>query len=84
MERVELVFMSGADESIDLLLRNLSNFPDREPISHTTVGHLITKFRQTGSVLDKPRSDSPKLSDEIRVRVVEKVENSSKKLLRQS
>ena len=49
---------------------------DREPISHTTAGRLIVKFRETGSVPDKPRSGPPRVSDETRIRVIEKVESS--------
>ena len=78
--------MSGADGASNRSVAEKFNriYPVREPISHTTVGRLILKFRQTGSVLDKPRSGLPRVSDEIRIRVIEKVENSSKKSLRRS
>ena len=57
-ERVELVLMSGADGATNRSVAKKFNriYPDREPISHTTVGRLILKFRETGSVLDKPKS----------------------------
>ena len=52
-ERVELVFMSPADGATNRSVAEKFNriYPDREPISHTTVGRLILKFRETGSVL---------------------------------
>ena len=55
-ERVELVLMSGADGATNRSVAKKFNriYPDREPISHTTIGRLILKFRETGSVLDKP------------------------------
>ena len=58
--------------------------PDHERISHMTVGRLILKFCETGSVLDKPRSGPPRVSDKTRIRIIEKIENSPKKSLRRS
>jgi len=71
-ERVELVLMSGADGATNRSVAEKFNriYPDRESISHTTVGRLILKFRETGSVLDKPRSGHPRVSDETRIRVI--------------
>ena len=77
-ERVELVLMSGADGATNRSVAKKFNriYPDREPISHTTIGRLILKFRGTGSVLDKPKSGYSRVSDETRRRVIEKVESS--------
>ncbi|BFZ10256.1 hypothetical protein BsWGS_13295 [Bradybaena similaris] len=85
-ERVELVFMSGADGETNRSVAEKFNriYPDREPISHMTVGRLILKIHETGSVLDKPRSGPPRVSDETRLRVIETVENSPMKSLRRS
>ena len=75
-KRVELVIMSGADGATNRSVAYKFNriYPDREPISHTIVGSLILKFRETGSVLDKPRSGPPRVSDET--------QNASSKKLR--
>ena len=85
-ERVELVLMSGADGATNRSVAKKFNriYPDREPISHTTVGRLILKFREIGSVLDKPKSDYSRVSDETRRRVIEKVESSPMKSIRRS
>ena len=85
-ERVELVFMSGAEGATNRSVAEKFNqiHPDHERISHTTVGRLILKFRENGSVLDKPRSGPPRVSDETRLCIIEKIENSPKKSLRRS
>ena len=85
-KRVELVLMSGADGATNRSVAKKFNriYPDREPISHTTVGRLILKFRETGSVLDKPKSAYSRVSDETRRRVIEKVESSPMKSIRRS
>ena len=85
-ERVELVLMSGADGATNRSVAKKFNriYPDREPISHTTIGRLILKFRETGSVLDKPKSGYSRVSDETRRRVIEKVESSPMKSIRRS
>ena len=71
-ERLELVFMSGADGATNRSVAEKCNeiYSDREPISHKTVGRLILKFHETGSVLDKPRSGPPRVSDETQIRVI--------------
>ena len=65
-ERVEPVFMSGADCATNRSVTEKFDriYPDCEPISHPRKGHMILKFRGTGSVLDKPRSGPPRVSDE--------------------
>ena len=85
-ERVEPAFMSGADCATNRSVAEKFNriYPDCEPISNSTVGRMIFKFRETGSVLDKPRNGPPTVSDETRVRVIKKVENSPKKSLRRA
>ena len=70
---------------IDLFVRNLTEF--NLIVSPSLIQHSsrsISKFHQTSSVLDKPRSGPPRASDEIRIRVIEKVENSPKKSLKRS
>ena len=66
-ERVESVFMSGADGATNRSVAEKSNriYSDCEPISHATVGRLILKFRETGSVFDIPRSGPPRVSDNV-------------------
>ncbi|CAI9719794.1 Hypothetical predicted protein [Octopus vulgaris] len=50
----------------------------------TAVGKLITKFKETGSVLDKLRSGRLKTSDETKEAVMAKVSASPKKSLRRT
>ncbi|KAM3924460.1 lamina-associated polypeptide 2-like [Leptodactylus fuscus] len=55
-ERVEIVLISGERNHRVIATDFNARHPTRPPISHTAVGHLLTKFRQTGSVSDMPRS----------------------------
>ncbi|CAI9721009.1 deacetylase [Octopus vulgaris] len=85
-ERIELVLLSGREgwsypkiaEEINL------RHPCRQPIYFTAVRKLIKKFKETGSVLDKPRSGRPKSSDETKEAVEAKVSASPKKSLRRT
>ncbi|CAI9724917.1 uncharacterized protein LOC126412052 [Octopus vulgaris] len=85
-ERIELVLLSGREgwsyrkiaEEFDL------RHPYRQPIYFTAVGKLIKTFKETGSVLDKPRSGRPKTSDETKEAVMAKVSASPKKSLRRT
>ena len=58
--------------------------PYRQPIYFTAVGKLVTKFKETGSVLNKPRSRRPKTSDETKEAVMAKVYANPKKSLRRT
>ena len=80
------MFISGADCATNRPVAEKFNriYLDSEPISDSTVGRMILKFRGTGSVLDKPRSGPPIVSEETQIRVIEKVENSPKKSLRRA
>ena len=62
-ERIELVFLSGREGWSYSKIAEEFNFrhPYRQPIYFTAVGKLVTKFKETGSVLDKPRSDAQRL-----------------------
>ncbi|BFZ15076.1 hypothetical protein BsWGS_18115 [Bradybaena similaris] len=58
-ERVKLVFMFGRDVATyrSVTQKFNHNHPKPEqPLSHTTVCHLIKSFQKTGSVADSERS----------------------------
>ncbi|KAK5982948.1 hypothetical protein GCK32_019740 [Trichostrongylus colubriformis] len=62
-ERVQLILLSGNGRTHREIADAFSRLhPERKPISHATVGNLLTKFRETGSVHDRgkplPRSGS--------------------------
>ncbi|CAI9724379.1 PLHD1 protein [Octopus vulgaris] len=84
-ERIELVLLSGRER---WSYRKIAEFnlrhPCRQPIFFTAVGKLIKKFKETGSVLDKPRSGRPKTSDETKEAVMAKFSASPKKSLRRT
>ncbi|CAI9725921.1 KEOPS complex subunit TP53RK isoform X1 [Octopus vulgaris] len=62
-ERIELVLLSGREGWSYRKIAEEFNLrhPYRQPIYFTAVGKLINKFKETGSVLDKPRSERRRL-----------------------
>jgi transposase len=65
-ERIELVLLSGCERwSYRQIAKDFNaRHPRRTPISFGTVGKVVRKFKETGSVLDKPRSGRPTLMDD--------------------
>jgi transposase len=73
-EREEIVLLSGrqgwtrrqvADEFND-------RHPEGKPIKHSAVGQLVKNFKETGSVVDKPRVGRPSVGEDIRTGVIAK------------
>ncbi|KAK7068236.1 hypothetical protein SK128_005776 [Halocaridina rubra] len=85
-ERIELVLLSGREGWSHRKIAEEFNLrhPHRQPIYFTAVGKLIKKFKETGSVLDKPRSGRPRTSDKMKMTVMAKVNASPKNSLRQT
>ncbi|CAI9720310.1 hypothetical protein OCTVUL_1B026826 [Octopus vulgaris] len=85
-ERIELVLLSGREGWSYRKIAEEFNLrhPYRQPIYFTAVGKLIKKYKERGSVLDKPRSGRPKTSDETKEAVMAKVSASLKKSLRRT
>ncbi|KAK6041310.1 zinc finger, C2H2 type [Cooperia oncophora] len=55
-ERIEVILLSGNGRTHREIADEFSRLhPDRKPISHTTVGNLLAKFRETGAVYDRGR-----------------------------
>ena len=74
-ERIELVLLSGRKIWSYRKIAEEFNLrhPHRQPFYFTTVGKLVTKFKETGSVLDKPRSGRTKTADKTKEVVMAKV-----------
>ncbi|CAI9717966.1 KEOPS complex subunit TP53RK isoform X1 [Octopus vulgaris] len=85
-EKIELVLLSRQEGWSYRKIAEEFNLRHsyRQPIYFTAVGKLIKKFKETGSVLDKPRSGRPKTSDETKEAVMAKVSASPKKSLRRT
>jgi transposase len=58
-ERIKLVLLSGCEGWAYQQIADDFNarHPRRTTISLSTVGKVVRKFKETGSVLDKPRSE---------------------------
>ena len=85
-ERVEVILLSGREGWSYRRIAEHFNacHPGRAAISHRTVGKLIQKFKDTGSVFDKLRSGRPSVCDEVKETVIAKVTASPKKSTRQT
>jgi hypothetical protein len=46
--------------------------PERNPITHSVVGKLVKKFKEIGSVVDKPRVGRLSVGEDIRTGVIAK------------
>ncbi|KJH51178.1 hypothetical protein DICVIV_02640 [Dictyocaulus viviparus] len=59
--------------------------PDREPIRQSSVSRLIAKFKETGSIMDRPRCGRPRRStDDVRAAtILAKFRENPEKSLRQ-
>lgn len=84
-QRVEIVLLSG---QIGLSHRQIAEqmiakYPELS-IVHATVGKIIRKFRETGSVLDKQRSGRPSVDEDTKTVILAKVVASPKKSLRRT
>ncbi|CAI9727465.1 PLHD1 protein [Octopus vulgaris] len=83
-ERIEIVLLTGREGWSYRKIAEEFNLrhPYRQPIYFTAVGKLIKKFKETGSVLDKPRSRRRKTSDETKEVVMTKLSARAMKSLR--
>jgi len=58
-ERKEL-YRTWGDRSVRAVAAEFNErHPDRHPVSHVSVAQLFTRFMETGSVADRPRSGRP-------------------------
>lgn len=84
-ERVEIVLLYARQGWT--VRQTAAEFNRRHPqraqeITPSTVGRIMDRFKETGSVCDKPRSGRPKVADDIEVTVLAKVSSSPKKSLK--
>jgi transposase len=65
-ERIELVLLSGREGWSYRQIADDFNarHPRMTPICFGTVGKVVRKFKETGRVLDKPRSRRPTVMDD--------------------
>jgi hypothetical protein len=73
-ERVEIVLLSGRQRWTQRHVADEFNarHPERNPITHSAVGKLVKKFKETGSVVDKPRVGGPSVGEDIRTGAIAK------------
>ena len=63
--RVELILLSAREGMTHRRVAETFNSTHSDMnVSHTTVGRLLNKFKETGSVHDSPRSGRPTVNDE--------------------
>jgi hypothetical protein len=71
--RMEIVLLSGRQGWTQRQVADEFNarHPERNPITHSAVGNLVKKFKETGSVF-KPRVGRPSVGEDIRTGVIAK------------
>jgi hypothetical protein len=73
-ERVEIVLHNGRQVWTQIKVADEFNARHAEINSktHCAVGKLVKKFKETGSVVDKPRVGRPSVNEDIRTGVIAK------------
>jgi transposase len=73
-EREEIVFLSCHQGWTQRQVADEFNarHPERNPKTHSARGKLVKKFKETGSVVDKPRVGRPSVGEDIRTGVIAK------------
>jgi hypothetical protein len=73
-ERVEIVLLSGRHRWAQRQVADEFNarHPERNPITHSAVGKLVKKCKETGSVVDRPQVGRPSVSEDIPTGVIAK------------
>ncbi|EYC38888.1 hypothetical protein Y032_0688g1545 [Ancylostoma ceylanicum] len=61
-ERAEIVRLSGGRNFKEIAAEFNRQHQDRRPISARCVSRLLSKVKETGSILDRPRSGRPRRS----------------------
>jgi hypothetical protein len=71
-ERVEIVILSGRPGWTQRQVVDDARHPERNPTTRSAVGKLEKKFKETGSVVDKPRVGRPSVGEDNRTGVIAK------------
>jgi hypothetical protein len=71
-ERVEIVLLSGSQgwTQRQVAYEFNARHPERNPITHSAVGKLVKKFKETESVVHKLRVGRPSVGEDIRTGVI--------------
>lgn len=73
-ERIEILIMIGCGDKarIQAEVRDLFNtkYPNREPVSQSTISKIQRKFRETGHVRDLPKRGRKSIPDAKKLDVV--------------
>ena len=84
-ERIQIILLCGQIGATNRsVAESFNSSHERVNISHTTVGRLLTKFKETGSVHDRERSGRPTIAIENREVIINKIIQSPKKSVRRS
>jgi hypothetical protein len=85
-ERVEIVFLDGRQGWAQRQVADEFNarHHERNPITHSAVRKYVKKFKETGSVVDKPRVGRPSVGEDILTGVIGKFHASPQKSLRRT
>jgi 3-methyladenine DNA glycosylase/8-oxoguanine DNA glycosylase len=73
-ERLETVLLSGRQGWTERQVADefTAKHPERNQITRSAVGKVAKKFKETGSVVEKPRVGRPSVGEDIRTGVIAK------------
>lgn len=80
IELIELYFENGRSGSATLRAFKTAHNCHRDPFSVSTILRLIERFRETGSVADRPRSGRPSMEGERETTIEEELETQQSTL----
>jgi hypothetical protein len=82
-DKVEIIFLYGECGHFYFATAKRFNelFPDDHPIDHKYVSYLVTKFRETESVKDQPRSSRSKVDENIVIEIISRITENSQQSL---
>lgn len=73
-ERIEILMMIGYGDRVrtqeEVCHLFNAKYPNRNPISQSTVSRVEARFRETGHVKDRPKSGRPDIAEETKINVL--------------
>jgi Transposase. len=79
-ERIDILRMIGFGDKLrthqEACQLFNATYPDRPPITQSTVSRVLARFEETGSVKDAPRAGRPRVDDETRLNILVELQDN--------
>lgn len=84
LDKVNIIFLYGECRTYRGTARRFNDFyPESPRIDHKYVADIVLKFRQTGSVKDRPRSGRKKVDEGTVIEIIGRVSTESQQSIRE-